>query len=44
MERKRIETFEDLIVWQKGIELIKCIYMLTASGKLNRDFGLRDQI
>jgi four helix bundle protein len=44
MERKRIETFEDLIVWQKGIELVKYVYLLTASGKLSRDFGLRDQI
>jgi four helix bundle protein len=44
MDRKRIESFEDLIVWQKGIELVKCIYFLTANGKLSRDFGLRDQI
>ena len=36
--------FEDLLVWQKGIELVKHIYALTAEGKLNRDFGLRDQL
>ncbi|MBI3301218.1 MAG: four helix bundle protein [Deltaproteobacteria bacterium] len=44
MERKRIENFEDLWVWQKGIELVKQVYLLTAEGKLNRDFGLRDQL
>ena len=43
-ERKKIESFEDLWVWQKGIELVKHIYLLTAEGKLNRDFSLRDQL
>lgn len=44
MERKKVETFEDLIVWQKGIELAKQIYIHTDDGKLNKDFGLRDQL
>lgn len=44
MERKKVETFEDLLVWQKGIELVKQVYLVTAGGKLNRDFGLRDQL
>ena len=43
MERKKFETFEDLLVWQKGIEFVKQVYLVTAGGKLNRDFGLRDQ-
>lgn len=43
-QKKQIRSFEDLLVWQMGIELVKCIYVLTASGPLNRDFGLRDQI
>jgi four helix bundle protein len=42
--RKKIENFEDLWVWQKWIALVKQIYLLTANGKLNRDFGLRDQL
>ena len=41
---KRIESFEDLRVWQKGIELVKQRYVLTAEGQLSRDFGLRDQL
>jgi four helix bundle protein len=44
MEKKRIETFEDLRVWQKGIELVKQVYILTKDGELSRDFGLRDQL
>jgi four helix bundle protein len=41
---KEINTFEDLWVWQKGIELVKNIYLLSAGGKLGQDYGLRDQI
>ena len=44
MEKKKIESFEDLRVWQKGIELVKQVYLLTAEGKLGKDFGLRDQL
>jgi four helix bundle protein len=39
-----VRSFEDLMVWQKGIEFVKKIYLLTASGALQRDFGLRDQL
>jgi four helix bundle protein len=42
--KKQVRSFEDLIVWQLGIDLVKHIYLLTASGPLNKDFGLRDQI
>jgi four helix bundle protein len=44
MERNRIESFEDLRVWQNGIELVKAVYLLTKDGDLNKDFGLRDQL
>ena len=43
-ERRKIRCFEDLMVWQMGLELVKRIYVLTNSGELSRDFGLRDQI
>jgi four helix bundle protein len=42
--RPKIESFEDLIVWQKGIQLVKQIYVVTDEGKLSRDFGLKDQL
>jgi four helix bundle protein len=44
MEKKKIESFEDLLVWRKGIDVVKQVYVLTAAGKLQRDFGLRDQL
>lgn len=44
MDKKKIETFEDLRVWQQGIELVKQIYLMTKEGDLSKDFGLRDQL
>ncbi len=44
VEKKKIETFEDLRVWQQGIELVKQIYLITREGEISRDFGLRDQL
>lgn len=44
MDKKEVNSFEDLWVWQKGIDLVKRIYLLTGEGSFNRDFGLRDQI
>ena len=29
MEKRKIESFEDLLVWQKGIALVKQVYLLT---------------
>ena len=43
-ERKKIRSFEDLMVWQMGIDLVKSIYRLTVEGDLKKDFGLRDQL
>jgi four helix bundle protein len=40
----KVESFEDLRTWQGGIELVKEIYLLTKSGEISKDFGLRDQI
>jgi four helix bundle protein len=42
--RRRIESFEDLLVWQKGIRLVKELYAKTTDGKLSREFWLRDQL
>src|SRR6185295_3205034 len=43
-KRKPVRSFEDLRVWQMGIDLVKRVYVLTARGTFSRDFGLRDQI
>ena len=44
MQRNTIRTFEDLLVWQKAIEFVKEVYMITNQGDLRRDFGFRDQM
>lgn len=44
MDKKKIESFEELRVWQKGIELVKQVYVSTAEGDFKKDFGLRDQL
>jgi four helix bundle protein len=36
--------FKELRVWQKAKDLAVLIYKISEDGKLNRDFGLRDQI
>ncbi|SRR6266498_633322 len=41
---KRIRSFEDLIVWQMGIAIVKEIYLVTSAGLLKNDFGLKDQM
>jgi four helix bundle protein len=38
------QSFKDLRVWQEARELAISIYGLTASGKLAKDFGLREQM
>ncbi|RJR40903.1 MAG: four helix bundle protein [Deltaproteobacteria bacterium] len=40
----KIERFEDIDAWQKGRELTKIIYKLTAQGDIAKDFALKDQL
>ena len=42
--KRRIECFEDLFTWQKGIELVKEIYLITEKKGLKTDYGLKDQL
>lgn len=42
--RKKINCFEDLFVWQKGIEFAKDIYLVTEKKGLKTDFGLKNQM
>ncbi len=42
--RKKIESFEDLLVWQKGMEIVKHVYLISKEGELCRDFAMRDQL
>ncbi len=40
----RVQSFEDLIAWQKARVLARDVYLLTRSGGLERDFGLAGQL
>jgi len=37
-------SFEDLPVWQNARELASLVYKTSTEGKLNKDYGLRNQI
>lgn len=40
----KINKFEDLDIWKESLGITREIYDLTSQSKLNKDFGLRDQI
>lgn len=40
----KIERFEELQVWQAGMDLCKQVYRLTNTESFSKDFGLKDQI
>jgi four helix bundle protein len=44
MEKKKIESYKDLIVWQKGIELVGELYSVTKGFPKEEMFGLTNQI
>ena len=40
----KIERFEEIVAWQKGMDLCVRIYSISDDGKFAKDYGLRDQI
>ncbi len=44
MENKKVESFKDLIVWQKGIELVNEIYKVTKHFPKEELYGLTSQM
>lgn len=40
----KIERFEDLIAWQKALDLTVAVYQSTRRGPLAKDFGLSGQM
>lgn len=44
MENKKVESFKDLIVWSKGIELVNDIYKVTKNFPKEELYGLTSQI
>ena len=43
-EERRVETFEDLLVWQKSMKIVKQIYLISTDSNLCKDFAMRDQL
>ena|SRR5215203_806782 len=41
---KKVECFEDLVIWQKAVDFASEIYALTDEAALRTDFGLKDQL
>jgi len=41
---KKIECFEDLIIWQRAVAFATDIYALTEATRIKSDFGLKDQL
>jgi four helix bundle protein len=44
MAARRVGRFEDLVAWQKGMDLAVRVHELSRHGDFARDFVLRDQI
>jgi len=44
METKSISSYKDLVVWQKSILLVKCIYEITERFPKEEIFGLTSQM
>jgi four helix bundle protein len=40
----RIERFEDLLAWQRSMDLVVRVYELSSAGRFAKDFALADQI
>ena len=40
----KVNRFEDLEVWQKGMQLAEDIYFVTRDEKFAREFSIKDQI
>jgi four helix bundle protein len=44
MQTKRVQSHEELIVWQKAIELVTCSYQITRTFPPSERFGLTQQL
>jgi four helix bundle protein len=44
MAARTVQRFEDLVAWQRGMDLAVHVYELSRQGQFARDFALCDQI
>lgn len=42
--KKKIESYEDLLVWQKSMDLVTVIYKIVTKLPLNEQYGLAPQL
>jgi four helix bundle protein len=42
--RKKIESYQDLLVWQKSMALVTMIYKIVIKLQLNEQYGLASQL
>lgn len=40
----RMQSYESLLVWQRGMALVAEVYRISNTGGLRRDWGLRNQL
>ena len=43
-EQGRVKSYKDLLAWQKGIQLVKQVYLLTKDFPVDEKFGLVSQM
>jgi len=44
LEEEQVSSYRDLIVWRKGIGLVKSVYILTKEFPADERYGLTSQI
>jgi four helix bundle protein len=42
--KKKIESYQDLVVWQKSMDLVEMAYKIVAKLPINEQYGLSSQI
>lgn len=40
----KVREFKDLVIWQRGIEIVKTVYLVTENFPMTRVFGLVSQM
>jgi len=44
IRQKKIESYQDLVVWQKSMDLVELTYKIVAKLPLNEQYGLTSQL
>ena len=44
MQKKKIESYQDLLVWQKSIDLVAEVYRIASKLPSNEQYGLTSQL